>query len=178
MPKRSKEDMAARRREILRAARACFARKGFHATTIADISAEARVSAGGIYIHFANKHAIAAAIGGEATAQLQEGGPPRLLELFDGLRSAAGLEDARLDLNLWAEALRDDVLLAMVNDAMNAYRAGLRRALPPGRNDAGWVAIIEALSLGLEVQRALGRAQGPRTRSTLETLLEGDSYTR
>ena len=35
-----------RRRQILRAAMTCFARRGFHLTTMNDISAEAQISVG------------------------------------------------------------------------------------------------------------------------------------
>lgn len=46
MPKLKPATMAARRDEILRAAEACFARQGFHQTTISDVIAEAGLSAG------------------------------------------------------------------------------------------------------------------------------------
>ena len=46
---------ADRQRQILRAAAECFARKGFHQTTMDDIAREAGISAGLIYRHFAGK---------------------------------------------------------------------------------------------------------------------------
>ncbi len=170
MPKRSKEDMEVRRQRILRAARACFARKGFHATTISDICREAKVSAGGIYTHFENKHAIAAAIGGQATEPGLD--PIDLLMLLDSLRTDDGEENCRLDLNLWAESLRDDALAEMVAEAMNSFRATLKRSLPKSRTTTGWLRTFEALALGLEVQRALGRRQGAPLRDVLAQLIE------
>ncbi len=174
MPKRSSQDMAARRQQILKAARTCFSRKGFHATTIADLCAEAGMSAGGIYTHFQNKHEIAEAIGSEATAQAEPDTSLDLLALFDALASDEGSINSRLDLNLWAEATRDDALGDMVQAAMNQYQGNLRRCLPETMRSAGWLRLFEALTLGLEVQRALGRRQGAPLRKAVSELLRDD----
>ncbi|MCG8349302.1 MAG: TetR/AcrR family transcriptional regulator [Chloroflexales bacterium] len=67
---------AARQEQILRAAAACFARKGFHQTTMDDIAREAGISAGLIYRHFASKEdliiALVEAHGHETRAQLDQ----------------------------------------------------------------------------------------------------------
>lgn len=55
MPKVSPRYLDDRRQEILDAALACFARNGFHGTTIQDIAREAGVSHGSIYRYFPNK---------------------------------------------------------------------------------------------------------------------------
>lgn len=47
-----------RREEILAAAKATFARKGFHATTIGDVAKAAGVSYGSIYWYFESKDAL------------------------------------------------------------------------------------------------------------------------
>ena len=47
-----------RRRQILRAAMTCFARRGFHTTTMNDISVEAQISVGLIYRYFESKDAV------------------------------------------------------------------------------------------------------------------------
>src|SRR5258706_5678502 len=47
-----------RRRQILRAAMTCFGRRGFHLTTMNDISAEAQISVGLIYRYFESKDAV------------------------------------------------------------------------------------------------------------------------
>ena len=56
MPKVSEEYRTARRSEIARAALRCFARKGFDATSMADIIAESGLSAGAIYGHYKSKN--------------------------------------------------------------------------------------------------------------------------
>lgn len=59
---RAEQQKAARREAILRAARAVFARKGFHGTTIADIAEEAGIALGTVYLYFPSKNAIFAAL--------------------------------------------------------------------------------------------------------------------
>lgn len=154
MPRISEETRRARRREILDAARRCFARKGFSATTIADLCEESGISAGGIYTHFDNKHDIAAAIGADATDDADLPFDPRALA--ERLVSPDGELDARLDLQLWAESLHDDVLHEMVSASMDRFRGAVVDA-DPSAESGGRAGVIEALVLGAEVQRALGR---------------------
>ena len=58
MPKVLPEYLETRRREILDAAAACFARRGFHQTTMQDICEEATLSPGAIYRYFGSKEEI------------------------------------------------------------------------------------------------------------------------
>jgi AcrR family transcriptional regulator len=58
MPKVSEAYLEERRQQILDAATACFARKGFHQTTMEDIGNEAGVSPGVAYRYFESKEAI------------------------------------------------------------------------------------------------------------------------
>lgn len=51
----SDEDKSARRDEIMAAAKKVFARKGFHATTIADIAKQAGLAYGSVYWYFNSK---------------------------------------------------------------------------------------------------------------------------
>lgn len=60
MPKLRPETLTARREHILDAAERCFARSGFHQCTMAEICAEARISAGALYSHFPSKEALIA----------------------------------------------------------------------------------------------------------------------
>lgn len=55
MPKVTEEYRTARREEILAAAMRAFQRRGFQATSMADIITESGLSAGAIYGHFASK---------------------------------------------------------------------------------------------------------------------------
>ena len=58
MPKLAVEAREARREHLLNAAVRCFARKGYHPTTVDDIAAEAGVSKGAPYVYFDSKEAL------------------------------------------------------------------------------------------------------------------------
>src|SRR5215469_137769 len=62
MPKVTEEHVQARRRQILSAALRCFARQGFHRTTMQDIFREADLSPGAVYSYFTGKDELIAAI--------------------------------------------------------------------------------------------------------------------
>ncbi|WP_054813456.1 TetR/AcrR family transcriptional regulator [Nocardia arizonensis] len=62
MPRVSEEHLERRRRQILDAARLCFARKGFHETSMQDVFAESGMSAGAVYRYFKSKDDIIAAL--------------------------------------------------------------------------------------------------------------------
>src|SRR5438552_14789580 len=58
MPKVLPEYLETRRREILDAAAACFARHGFHQSSMQDICGEADLSPGAVYRYFRSKEEI------------------------------------------------------------------------------------------------------------------------
>ena len=58
MPKIAEQTRAARRGQIVAAALACFARTGYHATTMADVAAQAGVSKGTPYLYFESKQVL------------------------------------------------------------------------------------------------------------------------
>src|ERR1700757_811190 len=61
-----------RRAQILDAALVCFAHRGFHQTSMHDISAEAGISVGLIYRYFANKEAVISAMADRHKKEIQE----------------------------------------------------------------------------------------------------------
>lgn len=62
MPRLKPDTQRARREHILDAAERCFARSGFHATSMQDICREAAVSPGALYVYFSSKEALIAGI--------------------------------------------------------------------------------------------------------------------
>jgi AcrR family transcriptional regulator len=62
MPRLKPDIQKARRDHILNAAELCFARAGFHRTTMQDICREAEVSPGALYLYFDGKEALIAGI--------------------------------------------------------------------------------------------------------------------
>jgi TetR/AcrR family transcriptional regulator, transcriptional repressor of aconitase len=62
MPKVSDAHRQGRRDQILTAARRCFQKRGFHATSMQDLFREADMSSGAFYLHFPSKDELIVAI--------------------------------------------------------------------------------------------------------------------
>src|SRR6476619_7171110 len=72
MSQPSPEPSLDRRTQILDAAIICFAKRGFHQTSMHDVSAEAGISVGLIYRYFANKEAVIAAMADRHKKEISE----------------------------------------------------------------------------------------------------------
>lgn len=72
MPKLKPETQNARREHILDAAEQCFARTGFHRTTMQDICKQAGVSPGALYVYFNSKEELIAGITERDRAEFAE----------------------------------------------------------------------------------------------------------
>jgi TetR/AcrR family transcriptional regulator, repressor for uid operon len=72
MPKLKPATQRARREHILDAAEVCFARTGFHRTTMQDICKEALISPGALYVYFASKEDLIAGIAERDRAEFAE----------------------------------------------------------------------------------------------------------
>lgn len=129
MPKVTDAHLEQRRRQILDAAIACFARRGFHQTTMADIAAQAGVSDTLAYRYFGSKDEIIEAAvlqHGDATVEQTLGEPGEaedVITLFDMLLTAdvrrlerRGEVEATMGMYFqsWAQALRDDSIREQV----------------------------------------------------------------
>jgi AcrR family transcriptional regulator len=145
MPKVTPEHMEARRRQILSAALRCFAREGFHRTTMQDIFREADLSPGAVYSYFTGKEELIAAIIGEMmgfiagtaalfSEPLPEGRLRRpgeaLAEVIMRYRDfeiGTVEERARIFPHLVGEQQRDPELNAAVRAGIERLRAGFER---------------------------------------------------
>src|SRR5215813_2114856 len=142
MPKVTQEHVDARRRQILSAALRCFAREGFHRTTMQDIFREAELSPGAVYSYFTGKEELIAGIIGEmmdfvgATAilfsePLPEGRLRRpgealveVIERYQALELGTVEERARIFPHLVGEQQRNPGLNAAVRAGVERLRAG------------------------------------------------------
>jgi AcrR family transcriptional regulator len=142
MPKVTEEHVEARRRQILSAALRCFARDGFHRTTMQDIFRESDLSPGAVYSYFKGKDELIAAIVvevmsfvGEAavlvTEPLPEGRLLRpgeaLAEIIDRYQDFAlgtVVERARIFPHLVGEQQRNPQLNAAVRTGLDTLRGG------------------------------------------------------
>jgi AcrR family transcriptional regulator len=188
MPKVSEKHREARRDQIVDAALRCFANKGFHRTSMADIIAESGLSAGAIYLHFDAKQQIALAVAQrilgnrmiEFGARLRDDGalppPSSMLRLMmTGLTSE--VRDPRLLVQLWGEAVTDPEvslmigpIFAEVRKVMAPYltRWGIeRRGMAPDAA-AAWADDLIPVFLGL--------GQGFILQSTLLPGFDADHY--
>jgi TetR/AcrR family transcriptional regulator, transcriptional repressor of aconitase len=138
MPKVSQQYRDARRDQILSAARRCFLRDGFHATSMQDLFAEAGLSSGAVYRYFPSKDEVIIAIAEENMRDILEvihAGATRQPGRSAGAAMADVLEIVRakdaqdglggLALLVWAEALRNPSLAEQFRDLLARLRAGL-----------------------------------------------------
>jgi len=123
MPKVTQQYREARRDQILSAARRCFLRDGFHATSMQDLFAEAGLSSGAVYQYFASKDDVILAIAEEnmrgvlamihdvASSQPEWSIGAVLAAIFTNLRAKDARDSlAGLALLAWSETLRNPVL--------------------------------------------------------------------
>lgn len=90
MAKLKPEQLRERSEHILDAAERCFARAGFHRTTMQDICREAAVSPGALYVYFDSKEALIAGLAERDRAEFAE--------RFDRLSSAPDFMTALAEL--------------------------------------------------------------------------------
>jgi AcrR family transcriptional regulator len=141
------------------------------------VKREARVSTGAIYTYFPNKEALIRAILERArddrrrqldTAGLERDRSAQALLLLDwgaGIFTDQGAHAARIDVNLWAESLRNKGVRQLaqraLRDALLAVSTVVASRLPAADPDAALdassvAAVLIALFLGLEVETAVG----------------------
>ncbi len=123
MPKVTEAHLEARRQQILDASFNCFARDGFHQTSMQDICREADLSPGAVYRYFSSKEEIIEASCAECQKQLaplmqdarEQGGTLQVLDalvdVFFGMLAQPGADaDIRVNIQLWGEALRSPAI--------------------------------------------------------------------
>jgi AcrR family transcriptional regulator len=199
MPKVSQEHLDARRAHILDAARECFAARGFHATSMRDVCAQAGISAGSLYRYFDGKADIVGAICAEGReesvdiviAALSAGGT---VEAFDQLLvtyfespDAKILQERRLFPQLWAEAHSDDDIATVLAEGMAQLRTTFA-ALVAGAQERGEIAaeldpesiasVMLGLFQGFLVQKGVDDSLPVRTYTdTVRALFGGTFWT-
>jgi AcrR family transcriptional regulator len=162
MPKVSDEHKAARRQQILDAAARCFARDGFHRTSMQDIVRESGISAGLVYRYFTGKDDIITAIATEWHDQRQalladaEALPGTYLDLLRAVGDPAARERMRLGVQIWAEAVRSPHIAVVARRTIDEPRVAaaelLRQAGEPHPDALARVLI--AIYQGLQLQTA------------------------
>lgn len=184
MPRITDERRAANRAAIVDAARRCFARDGFHQTSMPDIVAEAGISAGAFYRYFEGKDELIQELAREAfagvvfeiVARLDALDAPSAADVVAVLVERLGSESftangreidldvqARVIVQAWGELLRDDALRTTASRGIAAFHTRIAAALDRGRHSgrvaaaldpADGAQLIVALLPGMILQRA------------------------
>jgi AcrR family transcriptional regulator len=179
MPKVTEEHVEARRRQILSAALRCFARDGFHRTTMQDIFREADLSPGAVYSYFRGKDELIAGIiaatmsfVAEAGALLSEPLPEgrlrrpgealfEIIDRYQDFELGTVVERARIFPHLIGEQQRNPQLNAAVRTGLDTLRGGFetlaraaqeRGELDPAVDPAHFSRLPISLMQGLLVQ--------------------------
>jgi TetR/AcrR family transcriptional regulator, transcriptional repressor of aconitase len=166
MPKVSQEHLERRRQQILDAATDCFARQGFHATSMQDIFHASGLSAGAVYRYFPSKNslikAIAANMLNEVLAPAIDAITGQCLDPADALASIAMLfvpsalraRTLPVTVQVWAESFRDPEMADLARDMINHISKRLTQILPAGTPPEAARLIMAALQ-GFAIQSGI-----------------------
>ncbi|RFP17871.1 TetR/AcrR family transcriptional regulator [Duganella sp. BJB488] len=168
MPKRDPGHMAAVRQQILAAARAVFERKGLYEASVSDVSKEAGLSVGTLYVHFRSKEAILVAlietaeVKGEVFAECDSAGA--LLKLVETILRRQEAPDmaaqaARTALEVAAIARRSAEVQAVVVRNYEQMRGALLAAVSRINTQDAGLGPAEVLAIGESLLSLLIAAQ-------------------
>jgi AcrR family transcriptional regulator len=133
----------ARRDQIVNAAWACFARMGYHQTTMQDIATEAGLSAGAIYRYYPGKEAVLRAINDRSQemgrtlvewARSEAQGPLGVLQVI-GQAMYSIFNDpsfdaaTRVNIEIWPELIRSEELGGRLRQEMAFWRTAVSQLL-------------------------------------------------
>ncbi|MEU5877090.1 TetR/AcrR family transcriptional regulator [Spirillospora sp. NPDC047279] len=198
MPRVTEEHRERRRRQILDAARSCFARKGFHETSLQDIFKESGLSAGAVYRYFRSKDELIGAIAARSqplvAALLEEILGEEELPPLDEIvaRFAHGVIErmgpsgvVRIAPQAWALAMYNPTIHVAIGGLLGDVRLWWTRVaerlrdegrLPPDCDPKAVAIVLTSIIPGLILQRLLlgEDADVETTRAGLHALLAVD----
>lgn len=179
LPKLKPEELESRRQEIVDAARTCFLRSGFHRTTTDEICREAAITPGGLYHYFGGKDEIIAAVI-QQSADDVVGRISAMIEAAGDMRSAFGematffietMRDpnidnvTRLDIEIWAEALKNPKLYAISQEGWATRRRAMEMIVRRGAEEGlystkdvdarGLSSLLIAMLVGMRIGKVL-----------------------
>ncbi len=179
MPKLKPEELASRRQEIIEGARTCFLRNGFHKTTTDEICREASITPGGLYHYFTGKDQIISAVIEQSTQEVMANLRATTEDAADTQSAFAkasaffveAMQDperdnvARLDIEIWAETLKNDKLAELNRQSWAVRREWLEGLIEAGVESGvyraesidpkGLSSLFMAILIGLRVGKLL-----------------------
>ena len=154
--------------QILDAAMVCFAHRGFHLTSMHDISAEAGISVGLIYRYFENKEAVISAMADRYKKEIHDlleraRQAPSLLESLEILFTAHCCENSpqvqsAFVVDLYAEASRNPQIADLVRNCLQAAMDGVTDLIahsPEGERTVHGLTAQELSELTFAVARGM-----------------------
>lgn len=195
MPRVTETYRSEQRERILIAAARCFARRGFHVTSMDDVIAEAGLSAGAVYGYYRGKDELIEASARRAMELVEEVLPRlrpspspdallgQMLSTVIELAEGSGFDPTLVAVQAWGESVRNPVVRRVVQDGYRALRAHLAEAVRGWQRDGVVAAdadpedvakVLFGLLPGFIVQRQLlGDVQPDRYAAALGALLPG-----
>lgn len=198
MPRVSEAHRSARRQQILEAAWRCFARQGFHATSMQDVFAASGLSAGAVYRYFPSKKALVEATAQSVIGSLDEffdelrakpSAPPlpelvrALTEHVEQLAGSGEVDITRVAVNVWAEALREPDIGEIAAGTLRQLRERFTEvartwretgSLPADADPEHVAQVLYGIAVGFLVQRLLVGDVEPETYSAAVRALIGE----
>lgn len=184
MPKVTEAHLEARRQQIVDAAAACFARRGFHQTTMHDICQMAELSPGAVYRYFDSKEEIIRAMVAErqregmsliqATARPERSTLAVLDDLIDiFFPRLEDIQGCALDIELWSEAQSNEHIRALLceihGEIIGAFRSIIARAQERGE-------INQALDAGAVAETMCSFFHGLIQQKAIDPSVDIDKY--
>lgn len=173
MPKLKPETQLARREHILDTAEKCFAKHGFHATTMQIICREAGISAGALYVYFDSKEALIAGICERDRTEFSErfagiAEAPDFLAALNQLAAHYFVDESRhklaMTVEIGAESMRNEAVREMFKDCDETIgnslcalleRLGAEGRIAPGLPPADAAKVMQVIGDGLLWRRAI-----------------------
>ena len=169
---------ATRQQQILDAAARCFARRGFHRSTMQDICSEAKMSPGSLYRYYTSKEEIITAMVERDRVEVLEvleriGQYPNLIDALEAetdhlFADVQQPELQTLHIEVAAEALRNPTASAILQQSNDQYINSLaaivaehqrQGAIDTTLNSTAVAQMLFAINDGIAFQRALSPDQ-------------------
>jgi AcrR family transcriptional regulator len=161
-------DVDARRQEVLRAAVRVFARKGFAATRVEDVAAEAGIGKGSVYLSFASREALLQAALADLTAQAEQ--------MMAAARTGSGAPLDRLAAlvrTAVGAALQEPELARVLLDLWSLGRSGVDVPLDMAGLYAGYRAVVADLLADAAAEGTARPDAGPDDATVIVGAIEG-----
>ncbi|ROS27735.1 TetR/AcrR family transcriptional regulator [Cellulomonas sp. PhB150] len=189
MPKVTEQYRVARRQEIADAALRAFRRKGFHATSMAEIIAESGLSAGAIYGHYPSKESLVVDVASrivdariadiEKLATLDPMPPPPALPRTIVTAMQHELGAPGIMLQMWGEGVTDPAIRELAASVVHRLRATMGRYVSLWQQRTHGLDPAEADALGAEQSvLVVAAVQSYIVQTSLIPGFDGDAYLR